>query len=314
MKKKMSNNLFGFLVIDKPKAMTSHDCVKRLRKILGIKRIGHGGTLDPSVTGVLPIAIGNATRLLTFLPDQKNYRGLIQLGRTTFTDDLEGEVIAEYKLPNLTRKMIEKNLESFIGPIKQKPPVISSIHIQGERAYKRARRGEKLILPSREVTIDKLQLINWNKTLGQIEIDIKCSSGTYIRSLARDIGNKLNCGGCLASLRRTASLGFKEQESFPLPEINVEVELVFQHIIAPKKCLEHLPFFRLNSEGEYLKWRTGSQLEISTNRIEGPKQNHSIKKDFNPIVVIGQKGQVEGIASGENSNILIPKIVFNAKG
>jgi len=310
----MSKNLFGFLVIDKPKGMTSHDCVKRMRKVLGIKRIGHGGTLDPSVTGVLPIAIGNATRLLTFLPSKKKYRGVIQLGKTTFTDDLEGEVIAEYQLPKLSIKIIERNLENFIGAIKQKPPVISSIHIQGERAYTRARRGESLILPSREVIIDELQLINWNEQLGQIEIDIKCSSGTYIRSLARDIGNKLNCGGCLASLRRTESLGFKEQDSFSLPEINVEIDLVYKQIITPQKCLEHLPFFRLNSEGECLKWRTGSQLEITTSRIKKPKENYSIKKDFKPIVVIGQTGEVEGIAAGDNSSILTPKIVFNAKG
>ena len=127
-------NPLGFVIVDKPPGLTSHDCVNRLRKAIGIKRVGHGGTLDPSVTGVLPIAIGSATRLLTYLPGEKSYEGMIQLGKQTNTDDLDGEILSDNHWPKLDKQVIQTCLENFQGQIKQSPPIFSSVHIQGERA------------------------------------------------------------------------------------------------------------------------------------------------------------------------------------
>ena len=129
---------FGFVVIDKPSGLTSHDCVNRLRKVFGIKKIGHTGTLDPAVTGVLPIAIGDATRLISYLQGSKAYTGIIQLGATTNTDDMQGEIIESKVWPLITQNDINSLLENFRGEILQKPPIFSSVHIKGERAYKKA--------------------------------------------------------------------------------------------------------------------------------------------------------------------------------
>ena len=175
---------FGFVVIDKPSGLTSHDCVNRLRKVFGIKKIGHSGTLDPAVTGVLPIAIGDATRLISYLQGSKAYTGIIQLGATTNTDDMQGEIIESKAWPLITQNDINYLLENFRGEILQKPPIFSSVHIKGERAYKKARKGEKFDLIPKKVTINKLNLISWSQVKGELLIEVDCSTGTYIRSLA----------------------------------------------------------------------------------------------------------------------------------
>ena len=204
---------FGFVVIDKPAEITSHDCVNRLRKVFGIKKIGHGGTLDPSVTGVLPIAIGDATRLIPYLQGSKAYKGTIQLGATTNTDDKEGEIIETKNWPFISENHINSLLEKYLGNILQKPPIFSSVHIKGERAYKRARKGEKFDLEPKKVTIHKLNLISWSQSKGELEVYVDCSTGTYIRSLARDIGETIGCGGYLKKLRRTKAYSFTESHS-----------------------------------------------------------------------------------------------------
>ena len=207
--------MLGFLAIDKPYGLTSHDCVSRLRKVYGIRKIGHGGTLDPAVTGVLPIAIGKATRFLSFLPSTKRYEGTIQLGLRTTTDDLEGEVLSEEKWPQLARDAICNYLNEFKVNIKQRPPNFSSVHIDGERAHRKARRGEIFDLPSKQVIIHDIELLQWDMSSGKIDLNVHCSSGTYIRALARDIGNRIGCGGCLAKLRRTEALGFNLNQVMP---------------------------------------------------------------------------------------------------
>ena len=152
----------GFAVIDKPAGLTSHACVARIRRVLGTRRVGHGGTLDPAVTGVLPIAVGQATRLLPYLPGDKTYRGVIQLGVTTGTDDLQGEVLSRKPLPELNRISLEQALSAFRGSIRQRPPQVSAVHVDGERAHARARRGEVMDLPARTVTLHRLELLNWD--------------------------------------------------------------------------------------------------------------------------------------------------------
>jgi len=200
----------GFLVINKDKGCTSHDCVKQIRKLLNTKKVGHTGTLDPEVIGTLPIAIGSATRFIQYLPQGKTYIGQIKLGIRTNTDDIQGEIISQKSWPKISNEKLDQYLNSFRGIIKQIPPKVSSVHIKGERAYKKFFRNEIFELTPREVKIDELTLIKWDQINGIIEIKIKCSAGTYIRAIARDLGEILNSEGCLLQLKRISACGFDE--------------------------------------------------------------------------------------------------------
>ena len=216
----MADQPCGFLVLDKPAGLSSHACVARVRRAYGLRRVGHGGTLDPAVTGVLPIAVGAATRLLPYLPGEKAYRGLLQLGLTTSSDDLEGEVLSRHSVPELSADALRTALAGFVGTIQQVPPQVSAVHVDGERAYARARRGEILALPARTVTIHSLELLEWDPATGRLELALRCSAGTYVRSLARDLGTALGCGGTLAQLRRTGALGFHQERAVPLEALD----------------------------------------------------------------------------------------------
>ena len=312
------NNPFGFLIINKHAGLTSHDCVKVIRRIFNMKKVGHGGTLDPAVTGVLPIAIGNATRLLPYLPEEKTYKAIIQLGIETFTDDLEGEVISRKKWPILDTKILEKQLNKFRGSISQRPPNISSVHFQGIRAYKRARRGEVFNLPNRDITIYKLNLVSWDQDNGKLIITVHCSSGTYIRSLARDLGNNLKCGGSLAKLHRTQALGFKEQQSIPLKNIEEFSLKAKPELINPVEVLNHLPSKILSSQEELDRWRKGQSLTISENieEIEArtTKKYSTISNSKKILTIIDQENQIAGIGDYSIPFTIKPKVVFNAYG
>ncbi len=301
---------FGFVIIDKPKGLTSHDCVKRLRRIYGLKRVGHGGTLDPEVTGVLPIAIGSATRLLPYLPGDKVYEGVVQLGTITNTDDLQGEIIDIKSIPKITLSFLEEHLKSFKGKIEQRPPQFSSVHFQGVRAYKLAREGKVMNLAAKEITIFELQIMNWDQLLGQIKIYVHCSAGTYIRSLARDIGEILGCGGCLAKLRRLQALGFNEKQAVNLPNAKDYLIKDLPKVIDPLQALRHLSHLELTKEELFL-WRYGRILEISPNRYISPLNN---QKQNSSVVVIDSSGDIAGIASRDSHKTLKPKVVFNANG
>lgn len=287
---------FGFVVIDKPAGLTSHDCVRRLRRCYGLRRVGHGGTLDPAVTGVLPIALGQATRLLPYLPGEKTYRGAIQLGTSTSSDDLQGEMLQSSPWPTLDPGQLEHSLDRFRGTIQQSPPQVSAVHVNGERAHTRARRGEVMEIPMRSVTIHRLQLVAWDVRTGQLTIDVHCSAGTYIRSLARDLGDSLGCGGCLAHLRRTQALGFHETQSIPLPEPQSEAPPTLPAELA----LAHLPSRQL-SEAEELDWRCGRHVSIG-------------QGDGDTMLVLNHDRSVAGIGLRESELLLRPKVVFNAKG
>ena len=310
---------FGFVVIDKPSGVTSHDCVNRLRKIFGIKKVGHGGTLDPSVTGVLPIAIGDATRLIHFLKGSKAYKGVIQLGSSTNTDDMEGEVIQSKHWPLINKNNLNHLLESFRGEILQKPPIFSSVHFQGERAYKKARRGEKFNLEPKKITINKLNLISWSPNKGELVIDVDCSTGTYIRSLARDIGDKIGCGAYLKNLRRTKAYSFNEDHSVLLPEkLEFYPEEIKPRIINPNKFFEHLSSFQLSSNEELVSWRSGRKINFQNNIKRLSLKKKGGKKDSisynNKVLVFDLNGNIAGIADLEECFIIKPKVVFNAIG
>jgi tRNA pseudouridine55 synthase len=199
----------GFLVIDKPGGITSHDVVAKIRKRFKTKRVGHAGTLDPMATGVLVVGIGNATKLLQYIVEgRKSYDATISFGSSTHTDDKEGDVISTasaQEIDSLSDEAIQSVLNSFVGKIMQRPSSVSAIKVDGVTAHERVRRGEKVELPAREVEIFSLTIYRINRSAGSLTVDIgvDCSTGTYIRAIARDAGDALNVGGHLTSLRRT---------------------------------------------------------------------------------------------------------------
>ena len=201
----------GFLVVDKAPAMTSHDVVAVARKALGTRKVGHAGTLDPMATGVLVLGFGNGTRLLQYITDgDKSYVATVVLGAATVTDDQEGEVISEADASNISDVQIKSGLSKMVGEIQQRPSSVSAVKVAGERAYDRVRAGEVFELAARTITISSLNIldIRRNGTRIEIDIDVTCSAGTFIRAIARDLGDDLKVGGHLSALRRTRVAGF----------------------------------------------------------------------------------------------------------
>ena len=229
--------MFGFLNIYKPKGKTSHDVVAILRRITKVKQIGHTGTLDPFAEGVLPICIGKATRLIEYLKDDKAYIGTVQLGKSTTTYDLEGaDVEISDKTPSLEE--IEAELNNFRGDIEQLPPIFSAIKVKGKKLYEYARKGEEVEIQPRSVNISELELLNYDKENRTLELYIKCSKGTYIRSIAHDLGKNLNCFGHLIKLVRVKAGDFLVENAIKLDELS-SVEEVKKHLIYPLEKLDY---------------------------------------------------------------------------
>ena len=289
----------GFLVLDKPAGLTSHACVARVRRAYGLKRVGHGGTLDPAVTGVLPLALGPATRLLPYLEGDKTYRGVVQLGLRTVSDDLEGEVLARAAVPALEAGDLAAALAAFRGKIQQVPPQVSAVHVDGQRAYKRVRQGEQLELAARPVTVHRLELLGWDPASGALEVEVACSAGTYIRALARDLGEALGCGGALAKLRRTGALGFDLEQAVSLACLD---QLPLPPLLDPLAALAHLPRRQL-AEAEQADWRCGRAIGQILPLEAGQA-----------VVVLSQDGNLAGMARARGEGLLQPKLVFDAAG
>jgi tRNA pseudouridine55 synthase len=199
--------------------MTSHDVVDRLRRRFGWKKVGHAGTLDPLATGILVILVGKATRAQgTFLNDDKGYRGIMVLGAETTTHDVEGEVVARHEGPiEVSREALEAALAAFRGEVKQMPPMVSAIKHKGRPLYKYARKGEEIEREPRAIKVYRLEAVEVR--VPEVEIDVLCSKGTYVRTLAHDIGRRLGVGAYLKTLRRTRSGTFEERDAKPLEEI-----------------------------------------------------------------------------------------------
>ena len=302
----------GFLVINKDKGCTSHDCVIQIRKLFNTKKVGHTGTLDPQVTGTLPIAIGSATRFIQYLPQGKTYTGQIKLGVKTNTDDIHGEIINQKGWPKISDEKLDQYLNNFRGTIKQIPPKVSSVHVNGERAYKKSLKNEDFVLAPKEVKIDELTLMKWDQIKGIIEIKIKCSAGTYIRSIARDLGKVLNSEGCLLELKRISACGFDEQNSIKISEIEKEKgkKNSTNFIIPTISALNHLSTFILNKEEEINFWQTGRAITVDINYLIESK-TFDYKK---PIKVIDKTKRLLGIGFlNEAQTNLNPKLVLNAK-
>ncbi|MDI1459415.1 tRNA pseudouridine(55) synthase TruB [Catellatospora sp. KI3] len=212
----------GLIVVDKSPGMTSHDVVAKVRRIAGTRKVGHGGTLDPMATGVLVLGVGRATRLLTYVVGtDKVYRGTVRLGQSTVTDDAEGDVTASAPAGQVTEEQIRAGLAAQTGEVDQVPSAVSAIKVNGVRSYHRVRQGEQFELPARRVTISRIDVLNVTKLddVVDVEVEVACSSGTYIRAIARDLGAALGVGGHLTALRRSAVGGFTLDESYTLEQL-----------------------------------------------------------------------------------------------
>jgi len=300
----------GFLVINKDKGCTSHDCVKQIRKLLNTKKVGHTGTLDPEVIGILPIAIGSATRFIQYLPQGKTYIGQIKLGIRTNTDDIHGEIINQKSWPKISDEKLDQYLNRFRGIIKHIPPKVSRVHVNGERAYKKSFRNEVFELAPRKVKIDKLTLMKWDQINGIIEIKIQCSAGTYISAIARDLGEILNSEGCLLQLKRISACGFDEQNSIKISDIEKDKKNSKNFIIPTISALNHISSFVLSTEDQINFWQTGRAIRVDINYFKGNK-SFDYKK---PIKVIDKKQILLGIGFlNEEQSSINPKLVLNAK-
>ena len=251
--------MFGFLNIYKPKGMTSHDVVSVLRRITKIKQIGHTGTLDPFAEGVLPICIGKSTRLIEYLEDDKAYIGTVQFGKATDTYDIDGTV-TKTSDKKISLAEIESVLSDFRGEIEQKPPIYSAIKIKGKKLYELARAGKKDIeIPSRRVYISKLEIVSFNPQQQSLELTVECSKGTYIRSIANDIGERLGVCGHLTKLVRIKAGKFLLENSTPLASINT-VDDIQKLLINPLEYLDY-PKYEINPT-EQKKISNGMSIKI----------------------------------------------------
>lgn len=207
----------GIVIIDKPEGWTSQDVTARLRRVYQTRRIGHGGTLDPMATGVLPVFVDRGTRAVEFFEHaEKTYETVLRLGITTDTEDITGTVLTQQPVA-VTRQQVEQALEGFRGPILQVPPMYSALKVNGQKLYDLARKGREVERQPRPVTIHQLQLLDMAGS--NVRLRVRCSKGTYIRTLCKDIGGALGCGGCMAQLRRVQAGAYTIDEAVPLQQL-----------------------------------------------------------------------------------------------
>lgn len=291
MSKTENASLFGFLNIYKPKGLTSHDVVARLRKITKVRQIGHTGTLDPFATGVLPICIGKATRLIEYLADDKEYLATVQFGKNTATYDLEGEITATFD-KKVTEEDVKNALKDFEGEISQIPPIYSAIKVNGKKLYDYARQGQDIEIKPRKVTISKIELKEFDKTSQSAKITVACSKGTYIRSIAYDLGAKLGCGGYLTALERTKAGKFQVNTAIKLEDLT-EVSQIVENLINPLDMLS-IPIHNL-SENERERVSHGMSI---------------CNSDFpdSDIVILSYGGRIYAIGKVEQNKILVKKV------
>jgi len=272
--------------------------------MMRLKRVGHGGTLDPAATGVLPIALGKATRLLQFLRQEKAYQATIKLGVSTTTDDLKGEIIASLPTIGLNLEQVKVALGLFEGTIQQVPPSYSAIQVQGKRLYDLARAGEKVEVPVRTVEVFKIEILDWRPgDFPELDVAIACGSGTYIRAIARDLGASLQTGGTLAALTRTESGGFSLADSLTFAELEQQLQPGTFHPIPPAAALQHLPDVTLPATAAP-RWCQGQRL---------PWNDYPASLSTDALQVYHADGRFLGIGQLVNSadgQLLIPQMVF----
>ena len=249
----------GIVIIDKPQDWTSQDVVSKLRGVLHTKRIGHGGTLDPMATGVLPVFVGRATRGVEFFEHaEKTYETVLRLGITTTTEDITGTVLTE-KPVTVTEAALEAALSNFRGDIFQIPPMYSAIKINGQKLCDLARKGREVERKPRPVTIHQLSLLSFDGVKATLRV--RCSKGTYIRTLCKDIGEALGCGGCMEALRRTAAGAYTVEEAIPLQQL-VEAEDPESYLRPVDTMFAEYPAVTL-TEKQSLRCRNGNSFSVA---------------------------------------------------
>lgn len=277
----------GILLLDKPVGMTSNAALGRAKRILGIKKAGHAGTLDPMASGLLVLCFGQATKVAAFLLDSdKTYEAEVRLGVRTDSEDAEGQVLDRKPVPLFEASQIEAALERFRGPIEQVPPMHSALKHKGQRLYELARKGESVERPPRSLVIHSLELTDRDDET--LRLRVACSKGTYIRSLARDIGEELGCGAHLAGLRRTASAPFEIADAVELSALeSLTPEQARVLLMPPDRALEHLPAVELDDQQAH-RIRHGQ-------RLAGLKAAHSGQvRIYAPETFLGV-GEMDGM-------------------
>lgn len=283
--------LFGFLNVYKPQGLTSHDVVAKMRRITKVKQIGHTGTLDPFAEGVLPVCIGKSTRLIEYLADDKEYLAFVKFGIETDTYDLEGGVVAVSE-QKVSEAEISEQLQNSRGEISQMPPIYSAIKVKGKKLYEYAREGKNVEIQPRKVTIEKVELRNFDYVSQTAQILIKCSKGTYIRSLAHDLGKNLGCGAHLVKLIRTQAGKFFMENSIPLESFET-LEIVCKNLINPVEVLDAPKI--IVSEHEHAKIQNG--VSIANNGLASGK-----------VVILIYNDIINAVGLTDDKKILIKKV------
>jgi tRNA pseudouridine55 synthase len=300
--------MHGVLVISKPAGPTSHDVVALVRRLAATRRIGHGGTLDPFASGVLPLFLGGATRLVEYhLADDKAYRATICLGASSTTDDLDGE-LTPLEAPVPDRAGFETALAGFLGRQEQRPPAYSAVQVAGRRAYAMARAGEAVDLPSRTVDITALDLLEWDArdpARPVAIVDVRCSAGTYVRAIARDLGERLGCGAYLGGLVRTASGPFTLDGALTLDAIRAAAgaggpDGIRALLLPPDTGLEALPSVTL-TEPEI--------ADAGKGRFVRPSAGIGAAQADEPVRLVDAGGVIVGIGRRDGNRIAPTKIL-----
>lgn len=290
----------GLLIINKPQDFTSFDLVAKARRIVGEKKCGHSGTLDPMATGVMTLLFGGATRFCELLPDHnKSYIASLRLGTITDTLDITGKFLEEREV-KAKKEDFRKAAESFVGEITQVPPMYSALSVNGQRLYDLARQGIQVERPERRVTIYSLDILSENEERNEYEISVSCSSGTYIRTLIADIGEKLGCGAVMTALRRTKANGFDISEAVSLEDlIKMGEEGKARELIIPlERALEAYPEIVVSS-AQANRFHNGG--ELSSERVKG-LENKGIYRVYSPEKVF------LGLGENDGENLLVKRV------
>ena len=271
----------GIVIVDKPEGWTSQDVTARLRRVFNTRRIGHGGTLDPMATGVLPVFVGRATRGVEFFEHaEKTYETVLRLGLTTDTEDISGTVLSEQDA-FVTGEQLEAVLQNFRGEIMQVPPMYSALKINGQKLVDLARKGKEVERQPRPITIHELTLLGMEAD--GIHLRVRCSKGTYIRTLCKDIGEALGCGGCMAALRRVTAGEYTIEESVPLQTL-LETEDPEQYLRPVDSMFRNYPAVTLTEKQE-LRCRNGNSFSISL--PDGTYRAYSKDGEFLMLAKVG---------------------------
>jgi len=299
-KRKSGRNVHGIILLDKRLGVSSNKALQEVRRLFNANKGGHTGSLDPLATGLLPLCFGEATKVSAMmLDDNKRYQAVVKLGVMTDTGDAEGQVIEEKPVPKLSKEIIEECLSNFMGEIDQVPPMYSALKHNGKKLYELAREGKVIERKARRITIFELKLLDF--TEDSLTLDVFCSKGTYIRSLAEDIGYKLGCGGTITGLRRTQSGQFKIEDALTIEQCqSMSLEELTASMLAVDEPLQEIPKIQLSSRQTTLI-NHGQQIDFQCEYEQGSVRMYSEQLFL---------GLGEMLLNGK----LVPKKIFNLGG